>query len=553
VGAPDLSKPGGVVVSKVKQLRERGGSRLAVSALLATSLVAALAIAPLAVTSSATASQVVCSGAPVKGGNLVYARQAGPVTLNPFFPTNGNGDIFADTLLYQGLVMPDPTGKTQNIEPAVASSWTESANGMSYTFHIRPGIKFSNGAPVTAADVVFSLDYFANPKLDETAVLSGGFKSATAVNSSTVLMKLTAPTPGLIYNMSIFDAFIVPKALATKEGAKFWDNPVGTGPFKLSKWVRGSSITFVRNPYYWQPGLPYLNSVTYQYALNDNTRLLDVENNQAQMADGIAFNQVATVKSNSNLTLQSVKVPYWVGLWMNFKRKPFQNLDVRKALEYAINRPLINKTVFDGLGTIPNSVLPQLKYDAANSVVKPYSYDLSLAKSYMAKSDYPKGFTITLQYPSGYVEYTNLVLILQAEWASIGVHVKLQAEDEATETALYMKGQYDMTFPYAEFTSDVTVPEEYATFVTTYGGGGYSFYSWWNDPIIAKMVTTFDHTASEATQEIQWPKIQAAMQDQTPFINVMDLPFLNAHRDDVCGTVLDPLGADSLQYTWIAK
>jgi len=106
-----------------------------------------------------------------------------------------------------------------------------------------------------------------------------------------------------------------------------------------------------------------------------------------------------------------------------------------------------------------------------------------------------------------------------------------------------MKGQYDMTFPYAEFTSDVTVPEEYATFVTTYGGGGYSFYSWWNDPTIAKMVTTFDHTASEAKQVVEWPKIQAAMQNQTPFINVMDLPFLNAHRNNVCGTLLDPLGA----------
>jgi peptide/nickel transport system substrate-binding protein len=258
-------EPWGVVVSKVKQLRQRGGSRLAVSALLATSLVATLAVVPIALsTSAATASTTTCSGPPVKGGNLVYARQAGPVTLNPFFPTNGNGDIFADTLLYQGLVMPDPTGKTQNIVPAVASSWTEAANGMSYTFHIRPGIKFSNGSPVTAADVVFSLNYFANPKLDETAVLSSGFKSATAINASTVLMKLSAPTPGLIYNMSIFDAFIVPKALVMKEGTKFWNNPVGTGPFKLSKWIRGSSITFVRNPYYWQSGTPYLNSVTYQ-------------------------------------------------------------------------------------------------------------------------------------------------------------------------------------------------------------------------------------------------------------------------------------------------
>ncbi len=497
-------------------------------------------------------TSTVCSGTPVRGGSLTYARQTGPVTLNPFFPTNGNGDIFADTLLYQGLVMPDPTGKTQNIVPAVASSWTVSANGLSYVFHIRPGIKFSNGQPVTAADVVFSLDYFANPKLDETAVLSGGFKSARALNNSTVEMTLSTPTPGLLYNMSIFDAFIVPKNLVTKEGKNFWNNPVGTGPFKLNKWVRGSSISFSRNTYYWQPGLPYLNSVTYQYAQNDNTRLLDLENNQAQIADGIPFSQVATVKSNPKLVLQPAKVPYWVGLWLNHQRKQFQNLDVRLAMEYAINRPLINKTVFDGLGTIPNSVLPQLKYDAPNSVVKPYSYNLALAKKYMAKSDFPKGFSTTLQYPSGYAEYTNLVLILQAEWASIGIKVKLISEDQATMTALYMKGQYDLTFPYAEFTSDVTVPDEYATFVTTYGGGGYSFFSWWNDPTIANMVTTFDHTQSNAARVTMWPKIQAALMAQTPFINVMDLPFLNAHQSNVCGTYLDPLGADSLQYTWIA-
>lgn len=565
-----------MVVSKVTQSKRGNAFKFAAIALGSVSLVAGLAIAPSVASSAAStkssatqstssasslptsplaprSSSGACSGTPVKGGSLTYARQAGPVTLNPFYPTNGNGDIFADTLLYQGLVMPDPTGKTQNIVPAVASSWTVSKNGLTYTFHIRPGIKFSNGQPVTAADVVFSLDYFANPKLDETAVLSGGFKSATAVNNSTVVMQLSEPTPGIIYNMSIFDAFIVPKNLVEKEGSAFWNNPVGTGPFKLSKWVRGSSITFVRNPYYWQKGLPYLNTVTYQYASNDNTRLLDVENNEAQMADGIPFSEVNTVKSNSSITLQTVKVPYWVGLWMNFKQKPFQNLDVRKALEYAIDRPLINKTVFDGLGTIPNSVLPQLKYDAPDSVVKPYTYDLKLAKQYLAKSDYPKGFTTTLQYPSGYAEYTDLVLILQSEWAKLGIKVKLVAEDEATETSLYMKGDYDMTFPYAEFTSDVTVPEEYATFVTTYGGGGYSFYSWWNDPTIAKMVTTFDHTASLTSQEAQWVKIQAAMEDQTPFINVMDLPFLNIHRDNVCGTLLDPLGADSLQYTWIAK
>ncbi|MFI5034968.1 MAG: ABC transporter substrate-binding protein [Acidimicrobiales bacterium] len=523
--------------------------------LAAAASVIALGIVPMTSASAANGvnTSAACKGTPVKGGSLVYARQTGPVTLNTFYPTNGNGDIFADTLLYQGLVMPDPKGTTQNVVPAVASSWTVSSDGLTYLFHLRPGIKFSNGSPVTAADVVFSLDYFANPKLDETAVLAGGFKSASVVNASTVKMTLSAPTPGILYNMSIFDAFIVPKVLVQKEGKSFWNNPVGTGPFKLSKWVRGSSITFVRNKYYWEPGLPYLDSVTYQYASNDNTRLLDVQNGQAQIADGIPFNQVQTVKSSANLTLQSAKVPYWVGLWLNLQRKPLADLNVRLAMQYAIDKPQINTSVFQGLGTIPNSVLPQLKFDAPNSVVKPYPYDLAMAKSFMAKSAYPKGFSVTLQYPSGYAEYTNLVLILQSELAAIGIKVKLVALDQATMTSLYMKGKYDLTFPYAEFTSDVTVPDEYATFVTTYGGGGYSFFSWWNDPTIAKMVTTFTHTPSEASRATQWPKIQAAMMAQTPFINIMDLPFLNAHGNNVCGTYLDPLGADSLQYTWIAK
>ena len=108
---------------------------------------------------------------------MTYARQTGPLSLNPFETVNGNGDIFTDTLLYQGLVMPDPTGKTQNVVPAVASSWDITGGGTVYTFHIRPGIRFSNGQPVTAADVIFSLNTFVNPKLDETAQLAAGYKS----------------------------------------------------------------------------------------------------------------------------------------------------------------------------------------------------------------------------------------------------------------------------------------------------------------------------------------------------------------------------------------
>lgn len=531
--------------------------------------VAALAIAgcsssgtggPASSTSSpGTAAQAVpttvntsaaCSATPQAGGSLVYARQTGPLTLNPFNPTNGNGDIFADTLIYQGLVMPDPQG-SQNIVPAVADKFSVSPDGKTYTFHLRPGIKFSNGQPVTVNDIKYSLDTWANPKADPAAVLSSGYKATQIVNSSTVKVQLTQVTPGIIQNMSIFNAMIVPQNLVQKEGASFWNSPVGTGPFRVSSWVKGSSITFTASKYYWQPGLPYLHTVKYLYAQDDNTRILDLKSGQAQIADGIPYSQIHGLQGAPGIQLQAAKVPYWVGLWLNHQFGPFQDLKVRQAMEYALDRTLINQQVFAGVGTIPNSILPQLKGDAPDSVVHPYTFDLAKAKQLIGQSKYPHGFTAKLQYFAGYTEYTDLALLLQQQLGQIGIHLTLQQDDQATETTNYTNGSYQMIFPYAEYTSDVFVPDEYAQFVGVYDGDS-GFYSWWKNPAIEQEIVSYVHNPA-SSRTAQWQKIQADMMQQTPVINVLDLPFVNAHSDKVCGTHLNALGADSLQYTWLAK
>jgi peptide/nickel transport system substrate-binding protein len=493
-----------------------------------------------------------CHGTPRRGGTLVYARSEGPVTLDPYFPTNGNADIFTDYLIYQPLVMPTPKGKGK-VVPGVASSWTISNGGKTYTFHIRPGIKFSNGQPVTATDVKFSLDEFNTTKADTTVVLAKGFgfKTATVVNPSTVQMNLTVPSPGILENISIFDAYIVPQNLFKAEGTKFWTNPVGTGPFKLTNWVHGSSITLVRNPFYWQKGLPYLTKIKFLYAITGNSRLLDLEDQQAQIATLVTFNDIPAVQGNSQLILQLVHVPYWVGLWMNEKKAQFRTLDVRQAIQYALNKPLINTKVFHGVGTIPNSILPQLTGDASSKTVKPYPFNLAKAKRLMAKSHFAHGFTTTLSYPSGSIEYTELVLLLQSELAKIGINLKLLSETGATVTTHWATASYTMTFPFIEFTSDVWVPDEYATFVTA-PQPLHAFESYWTNPTIIKMVTSYVHTPKPSRVQL-WHRIQKAMLVQTPDINVMDLPFTNVHLRNVCGTYLDALGADSLQYTWIAK
>jgi peptide/nickel transport system substrate-binding protein len=493
-----------------------------------------------------------CTGTPVRGGSLTYARQLGPATLNPFAPTNSQGDIFADSIIYQPLVQPDPKGGSKLVG-GVADKWSVSKDGKTLIFHIRSTAKFSNGTPVTAQDVKFTLDKFADPKWNLASVLAAGYKSADIINSSTVKVHLSQPTPGILWNMAIFDAYIVPAKLVQSEGkTAFFNHPVGSGPFMVQSWQRGSSITFARNPYYWEQGLPYLNKVTYDYAQDDNSRILELESGRAQMADGIPFSQVSQIKATSSLALQTAKVPYWLGLWMNHQRPQYRDLDVRQAMQYALNKDLINSKIYAGLGTIPNSILPQLIGDASSSQVKPYPYDLAKAKQLMAKSKFPHGFSTTLQYPAGYATYSTLALILQAEWAQIGIKVTLRSVDQTAESSSYMAGNYDLTFPYAQFSSDVPIPDEYAAFVAL-PDGDHSFFSWWTDPAIAGMVTKYLHTEDQATRTQMWPQIQQAMLTQTPVINILDLPFVNAHRTNVCGTYLNALGADSLQYTWIRK
>lgn len=508
--------------------------------------------ATLADTASATASAA-CKGTPVPGGDLVYARQAETQSINPLDARNGNGDIFADNLIYNGLVRSDPKGGT-DIKPALAERWDVSKDGKTYTFHLRPGAKFSNGQPVKAEDVKFSLDRFGNPKINTIlANAAVGYGSSKVIDDQTVQVKLTQPVAAFLYNISIFPAFIVPKDLLQQQGDKFWKKPVGTGPFMVKEFSRGSHLTLVKNPNYWEEGKPYLDSVRFNFATEANSRIVALRGGTAQIIDGVPFSQVTSLQNDKKVVVQSAKVPLFLGLWLNHDRKPLADLNVRKAIQQALDRELMNKSIFRGLGTVPNSVLMPLRYDAGPDVVKPYPFDLEAAKASMKQSAYPNGFSTTLQYPAGYDYYKQLALLMQQELGQIGIKLKLRETDGATATANWSSMKYDMTFPFASFTSDVVVPDEYASFLADPSNGLKGFFTNWQDKGIQKMVQDFSTTLDEDQRAEMWPKIQQALMDATPVINVMNLPFVNAHSATTCGTSIDALGSDHLEDTWMAK
>jgi peptide/nickel transport system substrate-binding protein len=503
--------------------------------------------------STANAVATACQGTPVSGGSLVYARQNETQSLNPIAPVTGNGDIFADELLYNGLTRSDPNG-TDAVQPALASSWDVSADGKTYTFHLRQGVKFSNGDPLTAEDVKFSLDRFGNPKINtQLANVAAGYKSSKVIDASTVQVDLSVPVASFLYNISIFPAFIVPKKLVQSEGDDFWKAPVGTGPFKVKEFVTGSHITFAKNTNYWESGKPYLDTVQFNFATDSNSRLLAVEGGQAQIADGVLYSQINAVSARKDLTVQSARVPLFMGMWLNHQKAPLADLNVRKAMQYALDRQLMNTSIFRGVGTIPNSVLMSLKYDAPDSTVAPYPYDLAKAKAAMAASKYPQGFSTTLQYPAGYDFYKQTALLMQQEYAAIGIKVKLVEETATAATTNWSSSKYDLIFPFAQFTSDLTVPDEYALFLAGDKSLGLQgFFSNWYDASVTKLVDQFTTTTDEAERAKQWPVIQQKLMDATPVINIMNLPFVNAHQNNVCGTSINALGVDHLENTWLA-
>lgn len=501
--------------------------------------------------SSSSTSSTASSGAPKKGGNLVYARRQGPTSLNPLNNVGGNGDIFATEIIFGSLVRPDPQG-SDKLVPGVADTWSISPNGQDYTFHIRSNARFSNGDPVTADDVKFSLDRFGTPKINTMLPnLAVGYKVTEVVDPSTVVVHLSHPVSSFLYNISIFPAFIVPKKLVQQQGNKFFNMPIGSGPFAVKQWVLGSSITFVRNPYYWESGKPYLDQVRYDYSADDNTRMLALQTGEAQAVDGVPFNDIASMKSNSAVQLQVSRVPYFEGLSLNHKRPYFADQNVRQALQYAIDKNAINTTVFAGVGTIPNSIMPAVLYDATPQQLPPYPYDVAKAKQLMAQSSFPHGFSTTLQYPAGFAYYSKLALILQAAWQEIGANVKLIEQDQGTETQRFFRMDYDMTFPFAQYTSDLVVPDEYASFYLDPTSGLNGFYTNWYDANIWHM---FQHflVANEATRTSLWPQIQKAMLVASPTINIMDLPFVQAYHTNVKDPYVNALGANRLEDTWLA-
>jgi peptide/nickel transport system substrate-binding protein len=464
-----------------------------------------------------------------RGGRFTMARNEEPLSLDPIVPSN-NGSIWVIYNLFDQLttVNEDST----SVVPSLAKSWEASPDGTTYTFKLRPGVKFSDGNPVTAADIVFSLKRAINPKTSAYSFLFGPVTGVEALDDTTVQIRLEHAFAPLAEHLNVFPASIVPKAVVEKDPEGFAQNPIGTGPFALKEFAKGRHVHLIRNKNYWKDGRPLVDEVLIPYVTDDNTRILKLQAGEVDAALNIPYAQIEQLDAGDNVDVKLEPLFRFDGIWLNHASKPLDDVKVRQALNYATDKESMLKSVYFGNVEIANHMMPKMKYWRED--VAPYLFDLDKAKSLIAESSAAGGFTLPLVVPTGDVIIQQLAQIVKETWSKIGVDVQIENLDIGTAYTNFSKFNYTAGANWY-ITSDVTAPDELAAIQFDYWalGGTHSFFTNYKSREASKLIASAAKSTEEGPREQAFGDLQQRVMDDAPMVALFFTPARTGLRMDV--------------------
>lgn len=371
---------------------------------------------------------------------VIFGRGGDSVTLDPSQMLDGESAKVCD-MVYDTLVQ--YRGTTTDIEPALAETWESSADGLTWTFHVRQGVKFHDDTPLNANAVVFSL---SRPN-----ALSGSFykefiSQITAIDDFTVQIDLKTPYAPFLSTMASSENAIVSPAAAMHFGESFGNNPVGTGPFKFVQWDRSDQIVLTANNTHWA-GKPEIDRLIFRSIPDNSERYMELQEGKIHIMEFPNPDDLATIRGDTQLELlmqPSLNVGY---LAMNMEKPPFDNLKVRLAINHAINKADIIERLYQGTGIPAKSPIPPTLWSYDDSI-EDYEYNPELAKQLLAEAGYPNGFETTLwalPIPRPYIpDGQALAAALQSELRNIGIVANIVTYDWRTYLEKTEVGEHDM-------------------------------------------------------------------------------------------------------------
>ena len=344
---------------------------------------------------------------------LTLGTQLEPPGLDPTLSASAAIGELTFPTVYESLVHLGPGGK---VEPGLASSWDISPDLLTYRFHLRQGVRFHDGTSFDAGTAKFSLDRaLAEKSPNPQKPLLACIASAEAADPATLILHLAHPCSGLLPVLGWSAAIMIsPASFATNAA-----HPVGTGPFRFEEWRRGTSVSLVRNDEYWG-GAPALARVTYRF-LADPSATIDALT--AGDLDGYATfpapEAVARLRRDPRFHVETAPSGFKTILALNNRKPPFDDLRVRQALSYAIDRQAIIDAALFGYGR-PIGSHYGTQDPGYVDLTGLYPYDPAKARRLLAEAGYPKGFHVTLKLPPlAYARRSGEVVA--AQLAEIGV------------------------------------------------------------------------------------------------------------------------------------
>jgi peptide/nickel transport system substrate-binding protein len=393
------------------------------------------------------------TGTPKSGGILRMTMDQDPASsLDPTVPFD-NSSIWTILNVYDQFYRVGKDGKS--IEPDAAEKYEMSPDGLTYTFTMRQGLTFSDGTPVTIDDIVFSEGRML--KSENWGFL---FPTDTVVKAgdqpNTVVFTLKQPNAPFVNNLAGFWSSIVPKKQVEALGDKFWDKPIGSGPFAVKEWVKGGAITLEKNPNYWDKPYPYLDGVVLNFIPDDNARVTQFEAGELDVALYVPYGQIDSVKATDGVTVQIAPIMGMTQVDINISAKPFDDIRVRQALAYGTDKQAIIDAVLFGYGEPANVMWPKTMYWSAD--LGGYKYDPEKAKQLLADAGLAKGFDLTLSYIAGDQTREQVGTILIDQWGKLGINTKLEALDSTTFNQRFSSTSLQVALD--GYTSDVIDPSE---------------------------------------------------------------------------------------------
>lgn len=458
-------------------------------------------------------------------GRVVVSVPQDPDYLDPH-RASASGTYEMMFNVFEGLLKPASTG---NVVPAVAESYDISEDGLTYTFKLRDGVKFHNGEPVTMADVLYSLNRLKGN--GEEKALSSDFEkfveSIEAKDDKTVVIKLNTLNTDFLVK---FIAAIIPE---NNDDHNL--NPIGTGPFQFVKYQPGQKVVLKKFKDYWNPELPKLDEVEFRIITEDQSALMSFMAGEVQMLPRADAIQAEILTDRYNLISAEQNMVQL--MTMNIGRKPFDDIRVRQAINYAVDKDEIIEIVANGYGTkLGSNMSPIMHKYYQEGLEDYYATNIEKAKELLKEAGYPNGFKTTITVPSNYQFHVDTAQVIAEQLKKAGIEAKIElVEWGVWLDNVYSGREYDMTI--IGLTGKLSAYDIFKRYLSDYPR---NFFNYINPEFDALISSAIKETDVEKKANM-FKQAQTMLTEDAVAVYIMDPNFIVAMASDLFGYNVYPL------------